>query len=119
MDLIGLDSHLLDVDFGELLRVVSVDDCSSQLKNEIVKTSRLFVPQVRIPSNPSLPWFSAEIRHNLKRARFARRRIQQNPTPAQKIKLALIEQNLQNQIATPKEYILHHQVGVLFFFRSR
>ena len=110
-DLMGLDSHLLDVDFGELLRAVSVDDCNSQLKNEIIKASRLFVPQVRIPSNPSLPWFSAEIRHNCKRARSARRQVQQNPTPARKMKLALIEQNLQNQIATSKEYYITNLVS--------
>ena len=104
-DLVGLEEYvyLLDRDFSHVEEANNADDSWTFLKGEIKHSSSLFVPKIRIPSSHSPKWFTAEIRHNVKKASTARRQVRKNPTPGRIQKLDRTEQTLQNQITAAKE----------------
>ena len=79
-DLVGLEEYLLDRDFSHVEEANNADDSWTFLKGEIKHSSSLFVPKIRIPSSHSPKWFTAEIRHNVKKASTARRQVRKNPT---------------------------------------
>ena len=95
-DLVGLEEYLLDRDFSHVEEANNADDSWTFLKGEIKHSSSLFVPKIRIPSSHSPKWFTAEIRHNVKKASTARRQVRKNPTPGRIQKLDRTEQTLQN-----------------------
>jgi len=102
-DFIGLDSHLLDVDFSPISSLEDVDASCEHLKSTLMEGCISFIPVIPIPSFPSPPWFHAEIRHCFRKIHSVRRLIRKNPTLHRIVKLRSLESAAEEMISSAKE----------------
>ena len=85
-----IDSFLIDYNF--LTHSLDVQSVWSSLKQGIHFAYDQFIPTVRLPSNPSSPWFNSE--HLLKKIHTLRRSIRKSPTINRNNKLAYWKKKL-------------------------
>ena len=95
-----IDSFLIDYNF--LTHSSDIQSVWSCLKQGIHLAYDQFIPTVRLPSNPSLPWFNSEIRHLLKKIHTLRRSIRKSPTINRNNKLCLLEERVSRLIQSSK-----------------
>ena len=99
-DLPEIDSFLIDYNF--LTHLSDIQSVWSSLKQGIHLAYDQFIPTVRLPSNPSLPWINSEIRHLLKKIHTIRRTIRKSPTINRNNKLCLLEEKVSRLIQSSK-----------------
>ena len=102
-DLGLLADHLLDIDLSHFSsNNVCVDSLWFLLKEKLAEACEAFVPKLKIPTNPSPRWFTAEIRYNLKKIHSLRRALKKKPSPSKDTKLRNLEATVQEKIVHSK-----------------
>ena len=83
LDYSSLAEFLFEYDFSSCLSCVDVEIVWSELKRIISNAVSLFAPVVKLRKNKSYPkWYTPEIKHQLNRTRFFRKRAKLSPTPS-------------------------------------
>ena len=83
----GLCSFLMDYDFSLLLSSNNVEFMWCFLKNSIHTAMNFYIPKVRLRKHQYPQWFTPELRHLTKCARFVKKRISHCPTNNRKSSL--------------------------------
>lgn len=103
VDWMGLDSYLMDIDFSCMNLCSDVNILCQFLTETIYAACDQFIPVVKIPSDPSPPWFNSEIRHCLKKLHSAKRRMQKRSSMRRQSCVRGLEARVENMIFLSKE----------------
>lgn len=115
-DYSGLCSHLMDSDFSPLLYSKDVNFIWSSLKNIIYNGMNYFIPKVRLRRYQYPCWFTPELRHLSKCARTQRRKISNNPSTNNLLKLSELEDSIQQKILIAKS---SYETNLIHSFAGR
>ena len=100
-DFRAIDDEIADFVFNPT-SANNIDSAWKDLKTAIINARNKFVPTF-VPSRGRSPrWFTAEIRHNIKRIRSLRRRIDKKPTPTKLQKLADLQSHIHHLMESAK-----------------
>lgn len=91
------------VDFDQVLHAFTINDSWGALCEKLNRACVKFIPRIRISSNRSPVWFTAEIRHNLNKIHSIRRSIKSKSTTGLLERLSKLETEVQCVITNAKD----------------
>ena len=79
VDWLSLDCFLMDADFSGISLGHYAEVSCANLYSVLFSICDCHIPMIKVPSNPSPPWFNSEIRHTFNKIRTIKRRIKKHP----------------------------------------
>uniref|UniRef100_A0A1X7SPP3 Endonuclease/exonuclease/phosphatase domain-containing protein n=1 Tax=Amphimedon queenslandica TaxID=400682 RepID=A0A1X7SPP3_AMPQE len=123
----GLNSFLLDYDFGPLYDSTDIEFSWSFLRGVILTAISMFTPMVKVRTNKLPQWFTPSIRHQLNKVHSLRKRYKHHPSPQTFHRLIHAECLLQLNICDARaafekklvhNFVLHKDSGIFKYLRS-